>query len=312
MNKLMKKLYTLLVASAMTSFAAMAAPGYTMLNYTIAPADGETVTSLNEIAITFPDPVDGIDVNIMSGNIGEYATLTCGDKVIKATGINAGIRDLQTAYITFPETTDPGTYVFNLDKEVLKDYDEAETADEGEGYSVNPPIKATYTIKGASVPETTMSVYTIDPADGSELEGIHSITIEFLNTSEGIGEYVSNPIAFLYKDGEKVAETTNLEMLSDYTSVQVTFETTIKDPGEYTFVLPAETYKDFSTYGDDVVANPEIRATYIVKGIVDGVDNIAVDSADKTVYDLFGRKLDNAAKLPAGIYIVNGKKTIVR
>lgn len=310
----MKKLYTLLVASAMTSFAAMAAPGYTMLNYTIVPADGETVTSLKEIAITFPDPVDGIDVNIMSGNIGEYATLTCGDKVIKATGINAGIRDLQTAYITFPETTDPGTYVFNLDKEVLKDYDESETADEGEGYSVNPPIKATYTIKGASVPETTMSVYTIDPADGAELEGIHVIDIVFPKTTDkdGIDYFTMNYEAYLEKDGVIVETTTNLEIVGYYDQAQITFDRSIREPGVYTFVLPADTFYDCSTEGDEAVANPEIRATYIVKGIVDGVDNIAVDSADKTVYDLFGRKLDNAAKLPAGIYIVNGKKTIVR
>lgn len=310
----MKKLYTFALAAMVGTAFAMADAGYSMLNYTVSPASGSTVKSLTEISITFPDTEDGVDSHIINSNIGNYATLTCGETVIKAIKLEAGTRsNTQEAIITFPETTAAGTYVFNLAEGTIKDYLESEMADEGESYSVNPPITATYTIEGAHVPETTMSVYEIDPADGATLTGIHVINILFpmTSTKDGIEAYTSTPTAYLEKDGAVVATTTNLEVGGSYDQVQITFDSTISEAGTYTFRLPAETYYDYSTSGDDAVSNPEITATYTISGST-GIENVAVDSVDKTtVYDLYGRKV-SADRLPAGIYIVNGKKTAVR
>lgn len=310
----MKNLYSFIIAAFIGTTSLMAQPGYTMLKYTITPTDGATVSVLNEIAISFPDPADGIDANIMGSNIGNYATLTCGNTVIKATKLEAGTRggNTATAYITFPETKTPGTYVFHLDEKVLKDYEESETAEEGDGYSVNPPITATYTIPASHQPETTMSVYEIDPADGSVLKDIEVVNIVFPKTSskDGIDAFTSSPKAYLLKDGEIVATATNLKVVSPFDRVKVTFDAAITEPGKYTFRLPAETYYDFTTSGDEAISNPEINVTYTING-TSGVENIATDNGDKTVYDLFGRKM-NSSKLPAGIYIINGKKTFVR
>ena len=63
----MKKFYTLLggialaVAVMTPGISAQSMPGYSMLKYTISPADGSDVNELETIIIDFPDPVDGID-----------------------------------------------------------------------------------------------------------------------------------------------------------------------------------------------------------------------------------------------------------
>lgn len=154
----MKKFYTLLggialaVAVMTPGISAQSMPGYSMLKYTISPADGSDVNELETIIIDFPDPVDGIDAHILTTSIGNYATLTCGSTVIKAINLEAGTHgsEISKAYIYFPKTTTPGTYTFQLAESALCDFDQRESHDEGEGYSVNPPITATYTIKGTS------------------------------------------------------------------------------------------------------------------------------------------------------------------
>ena len=314
----MKKLYSILSGIVISAIAltpqaaAQAQPGYSMLKYSISPASGSTVDALETIVIDFPDPVDGIDTHIMNSSIGEYATLTCGDKVIKAVKLEAGTKEISKAYITFPKTTDAGTYTFSLAEGTLKDYEQAEMS-EGDPYSVNPPITATYTIKGASLPETSMSKYTLDPADGSEVTSISKIVVAFPTTDnyDGIDVYSNSSEIVLEKDGVVVASTTKKDILSDYYSAQIDFDTPIKDPGTYTLKIPAGTFRDYSTEGDDVVTNYEITATYIIKGTSGIEDAVADDCITAApVYDLYGRVVKSDSLRP-GIYVVNGKKIAI-
>ncbi|WP_295729307.1 hypothetical protein [uncultured Muribaculum sp.] len=317
----MKRLYTILgaialAAAVMTQNVAAQQAGYTMLKYTVTPADGETVDALETIVIDFPDPVDGIDAHISPSNIGNYATLTCGSTVIKAQKLEAGTREISKAYISFPKTTVPGTYVLSIDEGVFMDYEQSESHDEGEGYSVNPPITATYTIKGA-LPETTMSKYTLDPADGSEVTSLSTIIVSFPTTNnyDGIDIYSYSNKAVLKKNGETVATSSSIEVMDDYYSARIIFDTSVKEAGTYTLIIPAETFKDYSTSGDEAVTNYEITATYTIKGTsgIDEVEDAVVDTP-ATVYDLYGRRMKNADvhKLDPGLYIVNGKKVFVR
>ena len=131
----MKKFYTLLggialaVAVMTPGISAQSMPGYSMLKYTISPADGSDVNELETIIIDFPDPVDGIDAHILTTSIGNYATLTCGSTVIKAINLEAGTHgsEISKAYIYFPKTTTPGTYTFQLAESALCDFDQRET-----------------------------------------------------------------------------------------------------------------------------------------------------------------------------------------
>lgn len=46
---------------------------------------------------------------------------------------------------------------------------------------------------------------------------------------------------------------------------------------------------------------------------IDGIENIVVPEENvQTVYDLYGRKMDNITTLDKGVYIINGKKILVR
>lgn len=42
------------------------------------------------------------------------------------------------------------------------------------------------------------------------------------------------------------------------------------------------------------------------------IDNLTVDENDVLTFDLLGKRVDKSNKLPAGIYIIGGKKTIIR
>lgn len=51
----------------------------------------------------------------------------------------------------------------------------------------------------------------------------------------------------------------------------------------------------------------------IVKSITNGIQGVKENSRKRNgIYDLNGRKYDNDATLPKGIYIINGKKTSIK
>ena len=45
-----------------------------------------------------------------------------------------------------------------------------------------------------------------------------------------------------------------------------------------------------------------------------GIDEVTNDKDELTIYDLTGRKIlvEYLEELPAGIYIINGKKTVIK
>ena len=53
-------------------------------------------------------------------------------------------------------------------------------------------------------------------------------------------------------------------------------------------------------------------ATWVLEEatIPTGIEDITAGSAEKTIYDLTGRRVENITN--AGIYIVNGKKVLVK
>lgn len=56
---------------------------------------------------------------------------------------------------------------------------------------------------------------------------------------------------------------------------------------------------------------PAHDVTYIAN-IESGILYINGDISEYQIYDLNGRKIENAKSLKSGVYIVNGKKTIVK
>lgn len=301
----MKKIYTLIAAAILASAPAAMAQ-YTMGNYTINPASGSTVSSIETITVTFNGLEDGIDQHILPSNVGEYITITDGTEVYKAISYSAGTTQIDDLVITFPKITKAGTYTLNIAEGVVKDYDQAETAEAGEGYSVNGAITATYTIA-----QTYMNVWTLDPANGSTVNSLRVINLTFprTETRDGIDEY-SDPMSHITLTcGNTVYTPVSCELTSDYIGAIITFEA-ISTPGVYTLKIDADVYKEFDTYENES-ANPEITAVYTIASQV-GVEEAPATDAAQTVYDLQGRHYGSLEGLDAGIYICNGKKILIR
>ena len=97
--------------------------------------------------------------------------------------------------------------------------------------------------------------------------------------------------------------------------VKFTLETPVTEPGVYTFVIPAGTvynemyYPESDDFGVEwgALYNPEIRITYTVVA-ADGINGVTVNGKAE-IYSLDGRKVTNPTK---GIYLINGKKVVVK
>jgi hypothetical protein len=314
---MIKQFYSVMTAVLLTALNSFAfdSENYSMASYTLSPADGSTVPYLETVTVKFPNPEDGIELHIMASNVGNYCTLTQGTKVYKAIKCSVTGDAYDTFSVTFPKISTAGDYTLNISDGVVYDYDQAESADEGEGYSVNPPITATYTVKA-----TTMNVYTLTPADGAELTEFGTFTINFPETGDGIDVYgnTSN-ITLTCGDDVYHPAPTSIATTSDYKGMTFSFRDITKS-GVYTLCIPADTFKDYETEGDMVVTNPEITATYTLK-YTTGVESVAVEQANDAngvVVDIFGRVrrsnvgADALNGLTPGLYIVNGKKMVVK
>lgn len=305
------------IAGSFASMSAQSSVNYTMGDYTITPASGSTVKEIETIKVTFNGLADGIDAHIMSSSADKYISITDADDVVykpiefyAGTG-KAGIDDL---VVVFPKIAKAGTYTLQIAEGVVMDYDQAESHDEGEGYSVNGPITATYTIA-----ETVMNVYTLTPADGSTVSSISEILISFPNSipSEGVDQYSYDDVATL-TCGEKVYKPMGFYILGPtFDVVKILFEEPITEAGEYVFVLKEGAFKEYGSFEDESV-NPEIRATYTIAPTTSINDVETAAEATVTVVDVLGRIVlkdaDRSAvnNLEKGIYIVNGKKISVR
>lgn len=428
----MKKLYTILGAAllaASVSFPAMALDVATsMTEWTLSPADGAEVSSLEVIEVTFPQPADGIECGVYQ--YGNYITLTCGDKVYRATKAKAKEGDYQTGQITFERITTPGVYTLHIANGVFYDYEMAEMSDnENDPYPTHPDITATYTIidsgtsgvvganpmteyesmpmegdaveeisvvelafpaaaggielagaaddivlldgtlfvsecesvefedevaiinlldqvtdagsyelvipagmfkatgtdftneeirlhftiEGSDQPgENKMTVYTVDPTDGSTLDEISRIDIAFTEVADGIDQYGSFSSLIVKLNGELID--TNYQMVmagSNYEVLGIVFIDALTAPGQYEITVPEGTVRDYTSSGDNADVNPEIVLHYTVS-IGSGVTAVeAAPAVPETVYDLSGRAL-RSSRLDAGLYIVNGKKIVIR
>lgn len=303
----MVKFYSLLLAVSATAFAANADVDYTMNNWSVNPANGEKVSKIETVTVHFSGLEDGIDTHIINSNAPNYISISDenGTKYYP-TGFQAGTVNIDDLVLTFDPITHAGTYTLNIAEGVVCDYDQKESHDEGEGYSVNPPISATYVIE-----ERYMNVWTLDPPSGSELTNIHYINLDFplTETRDGIDSY-RNPLASVTLTcGNQVYYPEDWRLSDSYAGVTFIFDN-IKEPGKYVLNIGEETFKEYDTYEDESVS-PEIVAYYEILPPV-SVDTIGfATNGDDTVFDLQGRALSGKALAP-GIYIAGGKKLVVR
>lgn len=171
-----------------------------------------------------------------------------------------------------PAYTEPGTYEITIP---------AGYVNVNAAGAPNGAIVLTYTVTGASFSEPEPIV---NPADGSELESIDTVTIDWgIAISEGhnMGGFYSS--VTVMKDDEEYYDT-YAEGYIEGDKVLIYFEPEITEAGEYEIIIPDD-YVNFTDYDEP---NTEFSIYYTVKaggeepepGPAEGVDPTAIDPED--------------------------------
>jgi hypothetical protein len=177
----------------------------------------------------------------------------------------------------------------------------------------------------APVKADLYKMVSADPAEG-EVAKLDVINVAFADAFESVagGFDPSKEVVVLNANGEVVTKAA-MEIVygeEEYgwvpptNVVKFTLETPVTEAGVYTFVIPAGTvynemfYPESEDFGVEwgAVYNPEVRLTYTVVANADGIENLTVNGKAE-IYSLDGRKVKNPTK---GIYLINGKKVVVK
>lgn len=259
------------------------------LQFTTDPENESTITSLGEIVIMSDKDIYGTTTPIQA---------YCDRKVFNGT-LTMGDVNRREAYIEFTDAagepiTAEGEYRIEIPAGVFGD--KAWYDSDGLSGACNAATTLYFTVGK----EATEIAYTTDPANGSEVDALKDVTIDYNTSSIGTG----NGMIEIYKDGEKVARV-DAEIIYknpddwDEVSHKATIPVNATEKGVYTIEIPEGYFCDAN--GDPI---PAVTLTYYV-GVASGIQNINAAIANGTVYNLNGVKVSKATK---GIFIVNGKK----
>lgn len=259
------------------------------LQFTTDPENESTITSLGEIVIMSDKDIYGTTTPIQA---------YCDRQVFNGT-LTMGDVNRREAYIEFTDAagepiTAEGEYRIEIPAGVFGNkawYD----SDCLSG-ACNVATTLYYTVGK----EATEITYTADPADGSKVDALGTVTIDYNTTSI----MQSSGKILVYKDGKELKEV-EAEVVykdpNDWSEVshKATFDVNVTEAGVYTIEIPEGYFVDEN--GDNI---PAVTLTYYV-GVASGIQNINATIANGTVYNLNGVKVNKATK---GIFIVNGKK----
>ena len=259
------------------------------LQFTTDPENESTITSLGEIVIMSDKDIYGTTTPIQA---------YCDRQVFNGT-LTMGDVNRREAYIEFTDAagepiTAEGEYRIEIPAGVFGD--KAWYDSDGLSGACNAATTLYFTVGK----EATEIAYTTDPANGSEVDALKDVTIDYNTSSIGTG----NGMIEIYKDGEKVARV-DAEIIYknpddlDEVSHKATIPVNASEKGVYTIEIPEGYFCDAN--GDPI---PAVTLTYYV-GVASGIQNIDAEIAKGAVYNLNGVKVSKATK---GIFIVNGKK----
>ena len=268
-------------------YTVIAAPEAT-LELTATPADESTIESLKTITLAADEAIYGVTTPITAYNRAERKSYT-GKLTLDPTNANQAI-------ITFDEEiTAKGDYTVDIPEGVLGDktwYD-----NDYQTGTCNPYMVLYYTV-GEKGSETNNIV--ADPADGSHVDELSTISIHFTDQSEvGVG---SGKVT-VKKDGTQI-DRIEAEYGVDWNELVINYTAT--ESGVYTFEFP-EGYVVDADYN----ALPAFTLTYYV-GSASGINSVSADSnANAKVFTFDGKAVESVKGLK-GAYIVNGKKVILK
>lgn len=259
------------------------------LQFTTDPENESTITSLGEIVIMSDKDIYGTTTPIQA---------YCDRQVFNGT-LTMGDVNRREAYIEFTDAagepiTAEGEYRIEIPAGVFGNkawYDSD---------CLSGACNAATTLYYTVGKEATEITYTADPADGSKVDALGTVTIDYNTTSI----MASSGQIVIYKDGKelkKVEAEVVYKDPNDFNEVshKATVAVNATEKGVYTIEIPEGYFVDEN--GDNI---PAVTLTYYV-GVASGIQNINAAIANGTVYNMNGVKVNKATK---GIFIVNGKK----
>lgn len=259
------------------------------LQFTTDPENESTITSLGEIVIMSDKDIYGTTTPIQA---------YCDRQVFNGT-LTMGDVNRREAYIEFTDAagepiTAEGEYRIEIPAGVFGNkawYDSD---------CLSGACNAATTLYYTVGKEATEITYTADPANGSKVDALGTVTIDNNTTSI----MASSGQIVIYKDGKelkKVEAEVVYKDTNDFNEVshKATVAVNATEKGVYTIEIPEGYFVDEN--GDNI---PTVTLTYYV-GVASGIQNINAAIANGTVYNLNGIKVNKATK---GIFIVNGKK----
>lgn len=255
------------------------------------PENGATVNKLEHLYFEFnQDIFDNVTSAVITAEDGkEYAlSVTYTDPWGDKTPNNA------LCLKTTEPITMPGEYTFVLKKEYVYAGTDTRIAND---------LTYTFTIVEG------LKVTNVLPAEETECESISEIVIEF--NKAVYHDYISaiwvydetgNEYEFTKQVGEEEYQVESLKFVT---------ETPITAAGTYSFTL-----EDYSVYCYNEQWQQETTGTLTFTFTFDGneittdIENVERERGETTIYDLTGRKIEEISE--SGIYIINGKKVLVK
>lgn len=150
--------------------------------------------------------------------------------------------------------------------------------------------------------------YSINPDSSSTLKDDYVVKIDFNHNpieylQSGIRAMTYEPV---YRDislelGKEVTISDDNELLIDLSGL---------DAGYYELVVPEGFVK--ITQDGEKYLSPDLWLEYTLEKSESGVSLVEVSNGSEAVYNLQGQKMQHSENLPAGVYIVGGRKVIVR
>lgn len=275
-------------------------------NYTATPAACSNFSNVAVVKITFTHEITVLgnkDCAVLKSDKDIYGTTTpiqayCDRQVFNGT-LTMGDVNRREAYIEFTDAagepiTAEGEYRIEIPAGVFGNkawYDSD---------CLSGACNAATTLYYTVGKEATEITYTADPANGSKVDALGTVTIDNNTTSI----MASSGQIVIYKDGKelkKVEAEVVYKDPNDFNEVshKATVAVNATEKGVYTIEIPEGYFVDEN--GDNI---PAVTLTYYV-GVASGIQNINAAIANGTVYNLNGVKVNKANK---GIFIVNGKK----
>ena len=251
------------------------------------PDNGDNVKSIEYLYFEYSQNIfDNVNGAVITNENGEEfpLTVTYTDSWGDDTPYNALC--LKTA----EPITAPGVYTFVLKSEYA--YTESNVR-------LTEDITYTFTIT------ESLKITNISPVAGAEVSAIDEFIIEFNQDvtcyAEGFPVYDENGNEYAFmvsledKDGNELPN----NMVRAYAEKPIT------TAGTYTMFI-------FDVYpiGSWEGVNETYKFTFDGSSITTGIDNVEGENSVNVIYDLTGRKIENITK--AGIYIINGKKVLVK